>query len=158
MHREYIGQLYLEMYEKLKIYARTSLENESLAEEAVHEAFRIACQKPEALYDCPNPQGWLVITLKNTIRNIKSNRATAKRIVEIHLMDQAKEFAIHEDAISLKIQYEDIAHTEEFKLLYEMAIEGRSHAEMAHARGISINACKKRVQRAKEFLKNKLEI
>ena len=158
MYRDYIGQLYLEMHEKLKIYARNSLESESLAEEAVQETFRIACQKPEALCDCPNPHGWLVITLKNTIRNIKSNHATAKRIVELYLLDQAKEFAIHEDEISLKIQYEDIAHTEEFNLLYEMAIEGRSHAEMAQARGISISACKKRVQRAKEFLKKKLEI
>lgn len=158
MYRERIEQLYIEMYDKLIAYARSSLDVESLAEEAVQETFRIACQKPDALFDCPNPQGWLVITLKNTIRNIKSNRATAKRIVELYLLDQAKEFAIHEDAISLRIQYDDIAHTEEFKLLYEMTIEGQSHAEMAQARGISISACKKRVQRAKELLKKKLEI
>lgn len=158
MYRERIGELYLEMYDKLKIYARNSLENESLAEEAVQETFRIACQKPEALCDCPNPHGWLVITLKNTIRNIRSNRATAKRIVEIYLLDQAKDFAVYEDAISLKIQYEDVADTEEFKLLCELAIEGRSHAEMAKDRGISVNACKKRVQRAKESLKKKLKI
>ena len=158
LHKERIGQLFLEMYDQLKAYARSNLENESLAEEAVQEAFYIACQKPEALFDSPNPQGWLVITLKNTIRNLKSNRAAAKRIVETYLLDQAKELAIHEDSISLRIQYEDVADTEEFKLLCEMAIQGRSHAEMAQARGISISACKKRVQRAKEFLKKKVEI
>lgn len=158
LYRERIGQLYVEMYEKFKIYARSSLENESLAEEAVQETFHIACQKPEALCDSPNPHGWLFITLKNTIRNIKSNRATAKRVVETYLLDQAKELAIHEDSISLKIQYEDVADTEEFKLLCEMAIQGRSHAEMAHDRGISIDACKKRVQRAKEYLKKKLQL
>lgn len=158
LHKERIGQLFLEMYDQLKAYARSSLENESLAEEAVQETFYIACQKPEALFDSPNPHGWLVITLKNTIRNMKSNHATAKRIVETYLLDQAKELAIHEDSISLRIQYEDVADTEEFKLLCEMAIQGRSHAEMAQARGISISACKKRVQRAKEFLKKKVEI
>ena len=158
VYRERIGQLYIEMYDKLKIYACSSLESQSLAEESVQETFRIACQKPEDLCNCPNPHGWLVITLKNTIRNMKSSRATAKRIVEVYLLDQAKEFAVYEDTISLKINYEDVADTEEFKLLCELAIEGRSHAEMAQARGISVSACKKRVQRAKEFLKKKIKI
>ena len=38
----------------------------------------------------------------------------------------------------------------------EMAIDGRSHLEMATARGITVAACKKRVQRAKETLQKKL--
>jgi len=35
--------------------------------------------------------------------------------------------------------------------------DGRSHLEMANARGITVSACKKRVQRAKEKLKNKIK-
>ena len=158
VYRERIGQLYTELYDQFKVYARSSLQNESLAEEAIQETFRIACQKPEALFDCSSPQGWLYITLKYTIQNMKHTRATAKRVVEFYLLDQAKDFAVHEDAISLKIQYADIADTEDFKLLCEFAVEGRSHAEMAQARGISISACKKRLQRAKEYLKKKLEL
>lgn len=155
---KYIEQLYLEMYDRLMVYARSSLENEALAEEAVQETFRIACQKPESLCDSPNPQGWLVITLRNTVRNIRHNRATAKRVVEYYLIAQSKEFAISEDRISLNILYENVADTEEFRLLSEMAIQGRSHEEMAASRGITVSACKKRVQRAKETLQRKIKI
>ena len=150
--RQQIEALYLEMFDKLKAYAKCSLGSDALAEEAVQETFRIACQKPDALCSSANPQGWLVLTLKNTIRNIRSHQATVKRIVEQYLMTQVKEVSISEDRINLNILYEDVADTEEFKLLSELAIEGKSHKEMAEARGITVGACKKRVQRAKEKL------
>ena len=152
-----IEQLYQEMFEKMKVYACCSLDNEALAEEAVQETFRIACQKPEQLCGSVNPRGWLVQTLKYTIRNIQSNRETAKRIMEKYLMTQIDAFAFSEDRIDLHILYENVADTEELKLLAEMAIEGRSHLEMANSRGISVSACKKRVQRAKETLRKKID-
>ena len=57
----------------------------------------------------------------------------------------------------MRLMYENVSHTEEFKLIKEMAIDGRSHLEMANARGITISACKKRVQRAKEMLQKKMK-
>ena len=155
--RAKIEELYLEMFDKLMVYARVGLGNVALAEEAVQETFRIACQNPDKLCTSPNPQGWLVLTLRNTIRNIKSNQATAKRIIEKYLVTQIKEFSVLDDGISLNILYENVADTEEFKILAEMAIEKKSHEEMAKARGISISACKKRVQRAKEVLQRKID-
>ena len=151
-----IEELYLEMYDKLMVYARVNLDSESLAEEAVQETFRIACQKPDSICSSENPQGWLVNTLKNTIRNMKSSRVIAKRIVETYMMTQLREFSVTEDRINLNVLYENVADTEEFKLLSEMAIEGRSHEEMARSRGITITACRKRVQRAKETLQRKI--
>lgn len=152
-----IEALYMEMFEKLMAYACSCMENEALAEEAVQETFRIACQIPEKLCGSPNPHGWLVLTLRNTIRNLRSSRATAKRVLETYLLSQLKEASISEDRINLNIMYENIADMEEFKLLKEMVVEGRSHEEMARARGISISACKKRVQRAKEKLQRKID-
>jgi len=152
-----IEELYREMFDKMKVYACCSLDNEALAEEAVQETFRIACQKPEQLCGSVNPRGWLVQTLKYTINNIKSNRETAKRIMEKYLMTQIDDFAFSEDRIDFHILYENVADTEELKLLAEMAIEGRSHLEMANSRGISVSACKKRVQRAKETLRKKID-
>lgn len=153
--RELIERLFLEMYEKLLMYARYALPESSLAEEAVQETFQIACQKPESLQESPNPQGWLVNTLKNTIRNIKHNRANAERILAqyLHVPDDR---TYSEDELNLSVLYEDIVDTEEFKMLKEYAIDGRSHLEMATARGITINACKKRLQRAKEKLRIKI--
>ncbi len=155
--RAKIEELYLDMFDKLMVYARVGLGKVALAEEAVQETFRIACQNPDKLCASPNPQGWLVLTLRNTIRNIKSNQATAKRIIEKYLVTQIKEFSVLDDGISLNILYENVADTEEFKILAEMAIEKKSHEEMAKARGISISACKKRVQRAKEVLQRKID-
>ena len=151
-----IEKLYLEMFDKMKIYANCGLDNEMLAEEAVQETFRIACQKPEQLCASVNSRGWLVQTLKYTIRNMQSNRATARRIVERYLMAQFRDLAFSEDELDLNVLYENVADTEEFKLLAEMAIEGRSHLEMATSRGISVSACKKRVQRAKKTLRKKI--
>ena len=153
-----IEELYREMFDKMKAYACCSLDNESLAEEAVQETFRIACQKPEQLCESANPRGWLVQTLKYTIRNIQSNRESAKRIMERYLMTQIDDFTFSEDRIDFHILYDNVADTEEFKLLAEMAIEGRSHLEMANSRGISVSACKKRVQRAKETLRKKIDV
>ncbi len=154
---EQIKKLYHEMYDKLIAYARSSLGSEAIAEEAVQETFLIACQKPEKLCCSVNPQGWLVLTLRNVIRNMKSSRLNAKRIMETYLMTQLKELPIWEDRIDFRVQYENVADMEEFKLLSEMIIEGKSHQEMAQARGITISACKKRVQRAKETLQKKIK-
>ena len=153
---KFFTAIYLDRRKSLLEYAESNLHNHALAEEAVQETFRIACQKPDALCSSNNPQGWLVLTLKNTIRNMKSSRATAKRIIEQYLVTQAKEISFTEDSVNLNVVYGDIADTEEFKLLSEMAIEGKSHEEMAKARGITVNACKKRVQRAKEKLQRKI--
>ena len=152
-----IEQLYLEMFEKLMVYARCSLDNEDLAEEAVQNTFQIACQKPDEVCGSPSPQGWLVLTLRNTIRHMISSRATAKRIVETYLLSQLKEEAVWEDPVDLSRQYGDIADTEEFRLLSEMAIEGKTHKEIALSRGISIQVCRKRMQRAKEILRKKIQ-
>ena len=71
---------------------------------------------------------------------------------------QTSEVAFSENTISLEVVYGNIADTEEFKLLKEMAVEGKSHLELATARGISVSACKKRVQRARERLQERIKI
>ena len=152
-----IEELYLELFDKMKVYACCSLKNETLAEEAVQETFRIACQKPAQVCESINPQGWLVQTLKYTICNIRKNRETAKRILEKYLETQNKGISLSEDHLDLRVLYENVADTEEFRLLSEIAIEGRSHLEMAKSRGISVDACKKRVQRAKEALRKSID-
>lgn len=152
--RKLIEDLYLEMYEKLLTYARCSLEEEALAEEAVQEAFQIACQKIESLQESPNPRGWMFNAVKNTIRNSKHVRANASRILAQYLL--VREDACLEDVHSLETLYGSLAETDEFKLLKEFVIDKKSHYELAQARGITIAACKKRLQRAKENLRQKI--
>lgn len=156
--RKVIEQLYMQMYDMLITYARCSLSEEALAEEAVQETFRIACQKPEELCNSPNPKGWLVNTLKFTIQNMKRSRENARQILSEYLSDQSRQILYSDDKVSLDILYENVSDLEAFKLLKEIAIDGKSHLEIAKSRGISVSACKKRVQRAKELLQKKLFI
>lgn len=156
-HSKQIEALYFELFDKLMAYARSILDNDALAEEAVQETFRIACQKPESICNSPNPKGWIFITLKNTIHNLRRSRITARHVLEQYLIAQAAEMTFSDNKLSIEVTYENIADTDEFILLKELAIDGKSHEEMAAARGITVSACKKRVQRAKEKLQKKLK-
>ena len=151
-----IEVFYLEMYDQLFLYAQNALKNESLAEEAIQETFRIVCTKPEDFLSSPNPKGWIINTLKYTMQNMRRNRDGANVLLAQYLAAHSNSDAFSEDRISLEVTYENVAHTEEFRLIKEMAVEGKSHLEMAQTRGISVDACKKRVQRAKEFLRRKI--
>lgn len=150
-----IEAFYLQMYDQLFLYAQNALKNESLAEEAIQETFRIVCTKPEDLLSSLNPKGWIINTLKYTMQNMRRNRDRTNALLNQYLATYTSD-AFSEDRIPLEVTYENVAHSEEFRLIKEMAVEGKSHLEMAQARGISVDACKKRVQRAKEFLRRKI--
>ena len=55
--RELLKKLYLEYYHSLFLYARSVLQDPSLAEEAVQDTFCIACVKQEQLAASGNPAG-----------------------------------------------------------------------------------------------------
>lgn len=152
-----IERLYLAMYDSLFVYARSTLDSDSLAEEAVQETFRIACMKPEELCSSQNSKGWLTVTLKNVLSNMLQNQAVAKRILSDYITIYLKEMTVSEDGIRFEILYENIVDLEEFRLLKEMTIDGKSLLEMAQARCISLEACKKRVERAKKILRKKIQ-
>ena len=69
-----ITEIYNKMYKQLLAYARSSLDQEYLVEESVQDTFRIACAKYDEFISSPNPEGWLIITLKNIIRNMRPAR------------------------------------------------------------------------------------
>lgn len=153
---KFITDLYLRLYDFLLDYALSYLENFSQAEEAVQETFRIACQRRDALSASNRPEGWIVNTLKNVISNMRKTQNAANRTLMRYLATQSPEENVTEEFIRLEILYEDLAETEEWKLLKEMAVDGDSYLEMAQRRGISVAACRKRVQRARETLQKKI--
>ena len=152
-YQEEIDRLYLQMYRMLFEYARSSLSNDALAEEAVQDTFIIACQKPEALCNSPNPAGWLVKTLKNVLSNTIRSQNIAKQILTDYCAANNKDIAISEDQLDLDVLYGNIAYSEEFKLLKELVIDGKSYLELADERHISVDTCRKRVERAKRLLR-----
>ena len=153
-----IDRLYLQMYPMLFEYARSSLANDALAEEAVQDTFTIACQKPEALCESTNPEGWLVNTLKNVLSNTIRSQNIARRILLDYFATNIHDISASSDRVELEILYDDIADLEEFKLLKEIALDGKSYLEMAQARGITVGTCRKRVERARKVLQKRIQI
>ncbi len=153
-----IDRLYLEMHNLLFEYAVSRLENEAIAEEAVQETFRIACQKPEELSGSPNPKGWVMNALKNVISNTRKNQSTAKRILGEYLQLQAQLLQSSSDCVDVNLLFHDIASLEEFQMVKEMALEGKTYLELSQEWGISIDACRKRMQRARDLLRKKIKV
>ena len=151
-----IDRLYFEMYDSLVGYANSYLNDQHRAEELTQEVFVSAVQKPEALMNCPNPKGWLYKTLVHMIQNNSRTTAHQMKLIADYLSVNGAEITVSIDQPDLKLKYGKLAETEEFKLIYDMAVLGKSQQEMAAERGITVVNCKKRVERAKKFLRRKL--
>lgn len=152
-----IDKLYKELFNSLLGYAQSCLHDETLAEEAVQDTFRIACQKPEELLGSSNPRGWIRKTLKNVIHNTWRKQETAKRVLADYYEQQAQMLRQSEDAIDFEVLYQNVAGTEELRIIREMTLDGKTYEEMSAEQGTTLGAARKRIQRAKEFLRKKLK-
>jgi len=154
---DFIAQLYHEMYSKLCIYAMNALKDRELAEEAVQDTFCIACMKVNSLISSDNPQGWITLTLKNVIRNIIKSRSRMNSLIISALSIEDIQIIAPEDDMEFNVIYSDLLNKEDFKLLMMIVIDKYTMLEASEELGISIEACKKRVQRAKNKLKKIIE-
>lgn len=148
---------YLEERKFLLEYAESNLKNHAMAEEAVQQTFEIACRKIEDFCSSSNPNGWLVKTLTLVIRNIESRRRTECRVLAV--MDEYRPdlAAAPEIPLPLRVTYGTLVDTPQFRLVYEAEVLGRTLAEIARDLGISESACRKRAERARKFLREKLQ-
>lgn len=154
--RELLKKLYLEYYHSLFLYARSVLQDASLAEEAAQDTFYIACVKQEQLAASGNPAGWLVQTLKNILRNMKRSHSSLYSFMRTTVLyDDAVLREGREDA-NVDLLYGDLLPEEDFHLLKRIVLERYSYLEAAEELGISLEACRKRVQRIKGRLREKL--
>lgn len=154
---EYIDRIYRDMYHSLYTYAYGILVNQYLAEESVQETFRVACDKPKELIACPNPEGWLVETLKNVIRNAERKRAMLEKYIAALEPADLDRLVSPDCGDDVDLMYSDLVSKEEFYLLKRVDIEGYTMLEMAEELGINVETCKKRAQRAREKMRQQLE-
>ena len=151
---EQLEYLYRDMYNWLFGYANVALSDSSRAEEAVQETFRIACDKLSVLLESENPRGWLVNTLKGVVRNLHRMYSREEQIlVPLQDWEEWVDDKAHHHAPELL--YQNLADTREFALVRAMA-DGMTIRELAASMGISENACKKRIQRSRSFLREKI--
>lgn len=152
-----LDELFCKLYCFMLNYAESSLKNTALAEEAVQEAFAIACQRVDRVCSSENPEGWLVETLKLVIKNLERRQQTAKKIISELTEYKPDLVAAPADEVDLRLLYGDIANTKEFRMVYAIAVEGQSYIEIAEAQGITAAACRKRFERAKKYLQKKIK-
>lgn len=153
---EEIKRLYMEMYDSLISYAYAVLQNNALSEEAVQETFRIACVKPNALFDSKNPKGWIVNTLKNVINNTKRSRAKMNSLLVSLLQSNKWSIKGCYDEVDVDVLYSNLLGDADYQLLKKVALEQKTLLEISCELGISVEACTKRVQRARKALRKKL--
>ena len=162
-----LEELYKEMYSVLLCYANAALKDKALAEEAVQDTFRIACAKVGELSASENPRGWLMLTLKNVLRNTSRELAALNQlfvsavsiddeiVLETYASGTDYEKRIEDDEVS--ILYSDLLSPDEYRLLKRIVLQKYTIRDAAKELGISIESCKKRIQRIKKKLRKKLE-
>ncbi len=154
--KETVEKLYKEMYPALHAYALRVMEDSALAEEAIQDAFCIACYRRDQFLSSPNPQGWIMLTLKHVMQN--TLRAQAKLRVLLALDAGAELPAGGPELISVDLLFNDVSDSEDFRLLKRIALDRCTMLELAEDLGVSVEACKKRVQRARKRLQKKLKL
>lgn len=158
--RAFIDKLFDEQFYQMSVYARTSLRNETIAQEAVQAAFETACVKINELMASPSPEGWLWNTLKNKIRNIhRHNKIMAKILVYIQADDEFNIENLPDERppdTNVDILYADLRLYQEFDIIKKFAVEDKSLKEIAAEYGISVAACNQRLYRAKIKLRKLL--
>jgi len=165
----FLSELYKEMYRPLASYAYSILGDIHAAEEAVQETFRIACSKIGVLMSSENPKGWLTITLKNVLRNIrKSDNRTHKKTVSVGSLSEIENhvvslqpsddsFIMSYSEAEVDILYSDLVKESDFKLIKLVILDKLTVKEAAQVLGLTEEACKKQLQRAKKRLRTALE-
>ena len=141
------------MFKKLVNIGYELLGNVALAEEVAQEAFLIACKKPDDVMNSENPQGWMVKTLHNLVKNLK--RVLSNQDKYIINASRSYDKTVHIDDYA-DIEYSDMLSIEEYRLFRRITLDHYSMREAAEEFGISIEACKKRVQRTRAKLRKQI--
>lgn len=151
-----ITKLYYEMHGRMIAYAFSVLRDRNLAEEVVQDTFCIFCTKATTTLQHENPRGWLMRTLQNVMRNMQRHRAAMNRLIMESLQVENLEELLVYDEEDVDLLYEDLAARADFQLLKRVVLDGCTMLEAAEEYGISVEACKKRIQRIRAYLKKKL--
>lgn len=151
-----ISKLYREMYGRMFAYALSVLQNRDFAEEAVQDAFCILCTKANEVLKKENPHGWLMCVLQNVMRNMNRQRMMMNRLIMTSLQVDNLEEILVSDEENVDILYGNVAVRADFQLLKRIVLDNYTMLEAAEELGITVDACKKRVQRIKKLLRKKL--
>jgi RNA polymerase sigma factor (sigma-70 family) len=152
--KQFFERLYTAMYGKLFTYAYSVFKDAYRSQDLVHETFTIALGKIDSVKKSPNPEGWLVNALKNVVMHeLRDSERLIKLMVPLDSPDewQLPEALVYNGADNMGM--EDIKASlpaDEWRLLNDIYLEGKTYAELAGELGIGYDACRKRVRKARD--------
>lgn len=149
---KFLEKLFLENYSCMEFYATRFFNNQDLAQDVVQETFLIAQAKIDHLMASASPRGWLFNTLKNVIGNTYKQQKRLTRMVPIQNCEIPTTMEL-----SVEATYQALVSAEELQILIWVYCDGLPYAQVADRLGISLSACKKRIQRARLRFKTALE-
>lgn len=151
-----LADLYPRIYPMLVNYAAVKVGDRLKAEELAQDTFATACEKYTDFLSSKNPTGWLVLTLKNNVRNYLRSQALWRQLLSDASVEDSD--AVSADDADPQILYAGVIPQEELQLIMSIEIDGCTYDEMSAQLGISIDACRKRVQRAEAKFRQNLEL
>lgn len=156
--QEFFRGLYQDHYKALFICAYQLGIGKEAAEDYVQDAFTMAIRHIEDIKKSSNPRGYLKQGLKNVIgyqlRTLRYAVNLQKKLQEDYDHSQDGQYT---DELRPETLYSGTTSDAELNLLIRFYLDGWSQKELAEEMGISENACKKRIRRAKINLQRALE-
>ena len=151
-------EYYTQYFNKLKIYAYSSLGSWSRAEEVTQDTFHIAWTKMDDLISSKNPMGWLVNTLKFTIRNIKRHDNLQMRLfISLNELGEIPAMNTIDTDLDIDEVCKFVLSKEEYYLMRRIVLDKATYKEMSEELGIKLWACQKRMQRIIRKLRKHLK-
>ena len=141
---DFIAGLYRALYEKLFRIAYRMLGDTEQAGDAVQDVFLQVVFHRSKLMEYPNPEGWLVITLKNNIYN-ERRRSMAHQIVSL---DEIAPVAEAEPETPLEMLLPEKLPQADREILFWRFVQDLDYREIADRLGISESSCRSRLSRA----------
>lgn len=155
----FVEDLFQKYYAQLIKYAITIVGNIAVAEDLVQDTFYEAMNEQgiQKIGESNNQIGWLILTLKNKIKNYQKRLCNTEYLGEEEkLLEKGKkeeQFTMIEWDMLLK----RILTDHELMLFHMYFIEKHSVKEMAKIEGISENAFKVKMNRIRSKVKKEVE-
>lgn len=154
----FLSTLYHENFKHLLGYAYHYTFSWAKAEVVVQEAFCVAVEKIDAVMASRSPIGWMKLAIKNVARNMARHdqyqQALFLYLDDLNVCPTAPDGLGETDILEV---CEQIAGKEAFRLFKQVALEGTPYSDAAKERGIKEWACRKRVQRTSQVLRDGLK-
>lgn len=144
-----LQKLYAENYAKFFSFAKGAVSDSATAEDLVQDMFVIALCRIDVLFASENPCGWLQNTLKNIIENFYQKHCPIS--ADASELDSLCAEAYHSPVY---MQYAGLIDDASLQLLIWIYCDEIGYAEVSRRLGASVDACKKRTQRAKQAMRD----